>query len=106
MMAEEEYGALKAARLQRRLAKGPESERSACIVAVCAAAEVPGVSERLLLPPTTTGQGAEGNGNDGNSSQQAVVGTLDLHAARALTGEVLIGELPAQICRPPQQQRL
>ncbi|GAB4819971.1 hypothetical protein N2152v2_007017 [Parachlorella kessleri] len=110
MKAEEEYGALKAARLQRRLAKAPDSDRSACIVAVCAAAAVPGISERLLLPPTATGQGSGDTGNNGSPSHLAVVGTLDLHAARALTGEVLIGNSTsagylANVCVSPEARR-
>ena len=40
MIAEEEYAALKAAHLERKLGRESEGERSACLVAVCAAAEV------------------------------------------------------------------
>lgn len=86
MVAEEEYKALKVARLNRKLDGGkPDTrERSACLVALAAAAGLPSsqedpLDERLLV------------GGGGSSSSSALVGTLDVHAVKALPGEVLIG---------------
>ncbi|KAI7839936.1 hypothetical protein COHA_006330 [Chlorella ohadii] len=120
MVAEEEYKLLKMARINRKLdaQKGIDSqERSACLVALYPADQLAGGGESgdepidsRLLVDSTSGSG-NGNGSSGGlgshsspvrgggaasearpaPGQLAVVGTLDLHAVRALPGEVLIG---------------
>lgn len=121
MVAEEEYKLLKMARINRKLdaQKGIDSqERSACLVALYPADQLAGggeggdepIDSRLLVDSTSgsSGNGSGGSGGLGSRSspvrgggaaseaqpapgQLAVVGTLDLHAVRALPGEVLIG---------------
>ena len=86
MIAEEELKALKAARLDRILSASstsePSSEKSACLIALCGVEDLADPStvldERLFL-------------SDDGENQLYLAGTLDLHAVRALTGEVLIG---------------
>lgn len=73
MIAEEEFKALKQQQWARSKAEDA-NERTATLVATCAASLVEDVDERLLLP---TGD--------------VVVGTCDVYAVRALPGEVLIG---------------
>lgn len=82
MMAEQEYATLKAAMLQQKLGNESNSERSACLVALC---DLKGLEldKHLYIEELQTSGGAK----------DAVVGTLDLHVARALPGEVLIGNL-------------
>jgi GNAT superfamily N-acetyltransferase len=88
MIADEELTALKAARLARTLnanddaAKEVSSERSACLVALCPVQAIGAapeqLDERLLL-------------KDDGETQLLLAGTLDVHAVRALPGEILIG---------------
>jgi ribosomal protein S18 acetylase RimI-like enzyme len=100
MVAEEELGALKEVRARAAAAAGapagapPPAERSACLVALAAPAGGEG------------GEGGEGGGgadadaefearrlrvSDDGAAFRLLAGTLDLHAARALPGEALIG---------------
>lgn len=105
MVAEEELTALKAARLNRVLAEssaGDEApaERSACIVALCPAEALGDDArsdERLLL-------------TDDGERWRVVVGTLDLHAVRAMPDELLIGNCDnaaylANVCAAPAARR-
>lgn len=64
------------------------SERFACLVATCAQAPGDGIAEELVL-------------DSGSERPEAVVGTLDLCAVRAMPGEVLIGAFGVQLwgCR-------
>eukprot|EP00887_Chlorella_sp_A99_P000250 scaffold13.g250.t1 len=102
MVQEEEYQLLKAARMARRLAElqaardggGLPRERSACLVALSAEAGVLAATDARLV--------VEGRG--------AVVGTLDLHAVRALDGQVLIGDCTnaaylGNVCTNPAARR-
>jgi hypothetical protein len=72
MVAEEELRALQVMREKQR--ENLPNEKSACLIAVLSAASIRECPEDLMVD-----QG------------EAVVGTLDLHAVRALPGEVLIG---------------
>lgn len=111
MIAEEELKALKAARLARILASASgyradtdeNRERSACLIAVCDVDALgDGVraashDDRLVL-------------SDDGESQMMLVGTLDVHAVRALQGEVLIGSCKnpaylANVCTAPVARR-
>lgn len=110
MIAEEEFKALKAARLNRILsenssrAEGESLEKSACIIALCPACELgltsqdaEGVDERLNL-------------TDDGETWQVLVGTLDLHAVRAMPDELLIGSCSnaaylANVCTAPVARR-
>jgi ribosomal protein S18 acetylase RimI-like enzyme len=104
MVAEEEFKELKVAALNRRLGRGDPNERSACLVALCPAAQLEGglgegphqLDERLVL-------GCGGGGSTSSAAgpaaaaavaagAAALVGTLDVYAVRALQGEVLIGD--------------
>ena len=119
--------ALKAARLNRKLdGTNGSGERQACLVALCPAAELaaPGAPEldaRLLvssasapLAGSDTGGGprerAAAAAAVAAGGQLAVVGTLDVYAARALAGEVLIGSSQnaaylANVCSAPAARR-
>ena len=98
MVAEEEFKLLKSTRMARRLhaansssssagssgsnssrSEGPR-ERSACLVAMSTDPGVLAASDAKLV--------VEG---------QALVGTLDLHAVRAMDGQILIGEPAAGV---------
>jgi ribosomal protein S18 acetylase RimI-like enzyme len=105
MVADEELKALKAARLNRILAvnsgsEEPPAERSACIVALCSAealGEDAEGDERLLV-------------TDDGDTWRVVVGTLDLHAVRAMPDELLIGNCEnaaylANVCAAPAARR-
>ena len=108
MVAEEEFTSLKAARLNRILAQnnspysGEEStrEQSACLVALYPTADFGDngeADEKLLLS------------DDGDTSL-TLVGTLDLHAVRALPDELLIGSCSnaaylANVCTAPVARR-
>jgi GNAT superfamily N-acetyltransferase len=106
MIADEEFKALKELRLKRKTgegaADGPPAERSACLVALRPAAAGGGGGEeapddRMLI-------------SDDGEAQLEVVGTLDLHAARALAGEALIGASAnaaylANVCASPAARR-
>eukprot|EP00889_Picochlorum_renovo_P003088 jgi/Picre1/30118/NNA_005487.t1 len=84
MIAEEESKSLKALRLDRRLrSEDPISSSrdgdTVTLMASCHADSIPDIDEKLCyLEP-----------DDG--SKMAVLGSLDIHAARAMPGEVLIG---------------
>lgn len=91
MVAEEEFKELRARQLRARL-HPEDGEHSACVVALCPAGEVPEEADpRLLLPSSGSSNDAGGGGAEGSAGQVALVGTLDVHAVRALPGEVLIG---------------
>ncbi|KAH7616053.1 hypothetical protein Ndes2526B_g09366 [Nannochloris sp. 'desiccata'] len=108
MIAEEEFTLLKAARLNRILAANSSpyskedatSEQSACLVALYPTAELGEAGqadEKLLLT------------DDGNT-WLTLVGTLDLHAVRAMPDEVLIGSCSnaaylANVCTAPAARR-
>jgi ribosomal protein S18 acetylase RimI-like enzyme len=108
MVAEEEFSLLKAARLNRILAENssPYSqedgtrERSACLVALYPTAELGeagNADEQLLL-------------TDDGDTWLTLVGTLDLHAVRAMPDEVLIGSCTnaaylANVCTAPAARR-
>jgi len=102
------------------------AERSACLMAVCSVGAAPDVPDSHVLPRrdvcseagpasgsaaegsasswhdgrcTSAGAGAEARGPaDARVSCKAVVGSLDLHAVRALPGEVLIGAFRRAAC--------
>jgi ribosomal protein S18 acetylase RimI-like enzyme len=108
MIAEEEFTLLKEARLNRILAKNssPYSkedgtrEQSACLVALYPTGELGEAGqadEKLLL-------------TDDGDTWLTLVGTLDLHAVRALPDEVLIGSCSnaaylANVCTAPAARR-
>lgn len=98
MVAEEEFKALKTARLQRTLSQQTGSttggngasredrkERSACLIALAAPTE-------LATPSTELDENMRLT--DDGHTWLYVVGSLDLYAMRALPGEVLIGGSP------------
>ncbi len=132
MVAEEEVKALKAARMARRLGDAATSgERTTCLVALCPAAVLQAADGQPLDEQLVVQSG----GSSGSSAATlaaggmreraaaaalaaaeaageplAVVGTLDLYAARAMPGEVLIGDSRnaaylANVCTAPQARR-
>lgn len=99
MIAEEELKALKAAALNMALDSPNSNERSACLAAMCEAADL-GPSQndepKLVL-------------EDGGI-KRVLVGSLDLYAVRAMPGEVLIGASTnaaylANVCTAPAARR-
>lgn len=76
---------LKVARMQRRQAGADARERSACVVAVGSAQCLLSCSEEEELALVVERLRRE------DAQHLAVVGSLDLHAVKALPGEVLIG---------------
>ena len=113
MVAEEELKALKAARLNRVLAENsntnlvdePGLERSACLIALLPpnqlateeAISEAEADEKLLL-------------TDDGDTWQTLVGTLDVHAVRAMPDETLIGNCEnaaylANVCTNPLARR-
>jgi len=113
MVAEEEAKALRACRLEQKLREssgkwssdGPVGEvmgdndttRVQSLVALCPAVDVDCDDDRLNI-------------KDDDEIVFAVVGTLDIHAARALPGEVLIGSCSnaaylANVCTSPWARR-
>ena len=110
MVAEEEFKALKSARLNRILAEnsgtevGEGQEKSACIIALCPA------SELGLTSPDAEGSDERLNITDDGDTWQVLVGTLDLHAVRAMPDELLIGNCTnaaylANVCTAPIARR-
>ena len=107
MVAEEEFKSLKAARIQRMLNDTTAPENSACIVALC--------NESDLIPsPPSPEQQVEVDERlrvtDDGEHWRLVVGTLDLHAVRAMPDEVLIGNCEnaaylANVCTAPIARR-
>lgn len=101
MVAEEELNSLKAQRLDRMLQAGnagPPQERSASLIALCALPDLH-PEHAQADGSSCRGDASSGDGDiddrlrlsDDGDTWQAAVGTLDLHAVRALPGEVLIG---------------
>lgn len=82
MIAEEESKSLKALRLDQRLqqedplSSPPRDGQTVTLMASCRANSIPDIDEKLCYV---------------DSQHMAVVGSLDIHAARALPGEVLVG---------------
>ena len=102
------------------------AERSACLIAICSVGAAPDVPDSHVLPrrdvcseagpPSgSAAEGSAGSWRGGCSTSasaaaaapepasaregcDAVVGSLDLHAVRALPGEVLIGAPPQAAC--------
>ena len=127
MVANEEFQSLLAARVQRRLAErdAASRERSACLLALAPSAALPERDGRLAVrgsggessssgssagdPGTGVQQQQHGQGG-GEGEEEEVVGPLDLHAVRALEGEVLIGDCRnaaylANVCSAPGARR-
>lgn len=102
MIAEEEFQLLKAQRANRRFEQDKVecNERNACLVAVASANDslVPPINEKLYIQ-----QGKQ-------ETRHVLVGTLDVHAVRALPGESLIGDCTnaaylANVCSAPCARR-
>lgn len=132
MVAEEEVKALKAARMARRLGDDAASgERTTCLVALCPAAALQAadgqpLDEQLIVQGGSSSGSSAATLAAGGMRERAaasalaaaeaageplaVVGTLDLYAARAMRGEVLIGDSRnaaylANVCTAPQARR-
>jgi ribosomal protein S18 acetylase RimI-like enzyme len=99
MIAEEELKALKAAALNMALDSPNSNERSACLAAMCEAADLgPSQNDEPKLVVEDGG------------IKRVLVGSLDLYAVRAMPGEVLIGASTnaaylANVCTAPAARR-
>jgi len=100
MIAEEESKALRACRLEQKLGSNTSSSSNkfCSIVALCKKEELDDFDDENLII------------SDDGETQLAVVGTLDVHASRALAGEVLIASCSnaaylANVCTAPQARR-
>lgn len=101
MIAEEESKALRACRLEQKLGSNNESSSNkfCSIIVVCNKEELEEFDDENLVIS-----------DEGGETQLAVVGTLDIHASRALAGEVLIASCSnaaylANVCTAPQARR-
>lgn len=77
-MWKEELFLLKRQRNRRKAGGFNPGEESATLVAMCPQSQVPEIDEWLQI-------------SRGDGEEEAVIGSLDLHAVKAMTGEVLIG---------------
>ena len=101
MIAEEESKALRACRLDQKLKRNDDASSSnkfCSIIVLCKKEELEGFDDESLVI------------SDDGETQLAVVGTLDIHASRALPGEVLIASCSnaaylANVCTAPQARR-
>jgi ribosomal protein S18 acetylase RimI-like enzyme len=97
MVAEEELAALKEVRARAAAAAGappgapPPAERSACLVALAAPAGGEGDEGGAGADADAEFEARRLRVSDDGAAFRLLAGTLDLHAARALPGEALIG---------------